>query len=200
MIESEDKLDDRLKEESTEKWADCIKNKPAHTSDDEPDAIPDDECDVIPDDDPEEKSDETTDSEAKKNQYYMHEMIFQCFMEELEVAKDVLKGNLSKEVVDVIDFSTLSVVKSGYISKQLKVGESGILYHGRTKNRSDVYVYCLYQYAMPDKTMSLRFLDYTCSIMKEHLDQNEGAKLPLVFPILIYNGDLTQYPYPLTML
>lgn len=42
--------------------------------------------------------------------------------------------------------------------------------------------------------MAFRFMGYIVQIMAQHLKENEREELPIVYPILFFNGD-TLYPY-----
>ena len=46
--------------------------------------------------------------------------------------------------------------------------------------------------------MMRRMLQYTCQMIESHARQHEG-KLPLVVPILIYNGVKSPYPYSIDL-
>ena len=73
---------------------------------------------------------------------------------------------------------------------------SDILYSLKLNDR-DAYFYCVVEpQKKPQKELPFRLLRYSIAVMKQHLDQGHTS-LPLVLPIVFYQGE--QQPYPFSM-
>jgi predicted transposase/invertase (TIGR01784 family) len=124
-----------------------------------------------------------------------HDRTFKKLMSHLQVAKDMFCQHLPKEVLKVINLDTLVLTNANYVDAQLHESASDVVYQVKTTGNKHGYIYCLCEHqSTPDKNMPFRFLQYTCRIMGDHLSQGHKY-LPLVIPILVYNGERTPYPY-----
>ncbi|WP_311790276.1 Rpn family recombination-promoting nuclease/putative transposase, partial [Pantoea sp. UBA5923] len=74
-----------------------------------------------------------------------------------------------------------------------------VLYSLKTRN-GDGYVQVLIEHqSSPDKHMAFRLMRYAIAAMQRHLDVGHN-RLPLVIPILFYQGKRSPYPYSLCWL
>ena len=124
-----------------------------------------------------------------------HDKTFRQLMSHLPIAKEFLKSYLPAHILNKINLATLRITKNSYIDEQLRASASDVLYLAKTHDAKPAYIYTLCEHqSTPDKTMALRFLSYTCRIMQDHLRQKHQY-LPIVIPLLVYNGKQTPYPY-----
>ena len=108
---------------------------------------------------------------------------------------DFLRGFVPEDWVQQLDFTTLEKLGSNYVSTS-GLYRDGVLWRLRLKDRAAhgdwVYICIMLEFqSSSDYWMPLRLLTYI-SLFYQQLIANEqlkyGAKLPPVFPVVIYNG------------
>jgi len=115
-------------------------------------------------------------------------------MQTLAVARDFLKANLPKHILKRVKLDTLMLKSGNFIDENLKSSMSDILYKVDTTSGTG-YLYLLLEHqSRPDKMMAFRILKYIIEIMELHISQGHTS-LPLVYPLVIYHGKKTPYPY-----
>lgn len=124
------------------------------------------------------------------------EFVKKC-LTDIGVAQEFLEKYLDPKIKDKCDFSRLSIVAGSYIEDDLKAHTSDIVYKLDLKeNAGCAYVYALIEHqSRPDKLMQFRILRYQIAIIQRHMEEYPKDKLPLVVPIVFYNGKTTPYPY-----
>lgn len=128
-----------------------------------------------------------------------HDAIFKQFLSDIDIARDFLASHLPQEVKQRCDFSTLQLTSSTFVDEALRSRLSDMLYAVRTTQGCG-YIYCLIEHqSRPDKCMALRLLRYSLAAMQQHLAQG-NHDLPLVVPLLFYQGSRSPYPYSLNWL
>ncbi|WP_423063209.1 Rpn family recombination-promoting nuclease/putative transposase [Candidiatus Paracoxiella cheracis] len=124
----------------------------------------------------------------------IHDKYFRSAMSNLRVAKDFMEQHLPRAILAVTDLSTLKLQKESFIDANFKQVMSDVLYQAKIKGR-DSYIYLLAEHqSTPDRLMALRLLRYSCRIMAHHVENNKGAELPVVVPLVFYHGQ-QRYPY-----
>ena len=105
-----------------------------------------------------------------------------------EVAIDFLKGHLPKELVDMLDLDSLELTKGSFVDSLFQF-HNDIAYKVKIKGKQS-FIYFLVELQLnPEELMAFRLLCYLVLILKAYFKQNKQAKkLPLVFPICLYNG------------
>lgn len=129
-----------------------------------------------------------------------HDKIFRLSLSNLPVAKDFLKNHLPKQILKIINLKNLTVCSNSYITEELSENLSDILYKTNIINgKQDCYIYTLIEHqSVPMWNMPLRIMQYQLAVIDTHLRQNpKQKKLPIVVPLLVYNG--TKSPYPLSL-
>lgn len=121
---------------------------------------------------------------------------FKQSMRNLPVAREMFELYLPKNILSVLNLNKLELTNSSYIDEKYNQTCSDILYKVELldidsniiKTNQDGYLYILCEHqSTPDKWMPRRFLSYIDRIMEDHIEQ--GYKnLPLIVPILVYNG------------
>lgn len=131
------------------------------------------------------------------NLQHAHDKSFKRMLSHPRIAKEMLEQHLPTHLLNILDLESLEISKSSYIDERLRESASDILYQLKTRDANDCYVYALIEHqSSPDKNMMLRFLKYSCSILEDHQRQHQ-SKLPIIMPLLVYNG--VQSPYPFSM-
>ena len=135
-----------------------------------------------------------TDAELKEKQsskYKMtHDKLFKRCMADTTVASEFIESYLPKEVLDVINLSTLKLEKSDFADAVLGNGVSDVLYSVKWKERTGYISLLLEHQSQSDKLMALRIMKYILKICDLYISQNNGKELPLppIVPLIIYTG------------
>ena len=125
-----------------------------------------------------------------------HDAVFRQMLMHQAVAKDFLQLYLPAPFLAICELDSLQLVSGSFVEEDLRASYSDILYSLRTRHGAG-YVYALIEHqSTPDKLMAFRLLRYGLAAMQRHLDAGHDT-LPLVVPILFYQGEAT--PYPLSM-
>ena len=127
-----------------------------------------------------------------------HDELSRKFLTDISTARDFLRLHLDKDIVAKCDLNTLTIESGSYIEDDLKKFASDIVYKvDLVDNTSCAYVYMLIEHqSRPEKLMPLRILRYQLSILQKHIDENKvEGDLPLVVPMVFYNGKASPYPY-----
>ena len=131
----------------------------------------------------------------KKSTTTPHDVTFQQFLRQPEIARDFLELHLPVELYAICDLSTLKLECSAFVEDNLRQYFSDVLYSMKTTTGGDGYVHVLIEHqSTPDKHMAFRLIRYAVAAMQRHLDAGH-KKLPLVIPVLFYAGKRTPYPY-----
>ncbi len=127
-----------------------------------------------------------------------HDELSRKFLTDIGTARDFLRLHLDKDIVAKCDLDTLTIESGSYIEDDLKKFASDIVYKvDLVDNTSCAYVYMLIEHqSRPEKLMPLRILRYQLAILQKHIDENKvEGDLPLVVPMVFYNGKASPYPY-----
>jgi len=124
-----------------------------------------------------------------------HDKFFKSSMANLRVAQEFFQNHLPQKIRKYLDFSSLELHSGSYIDEEFKHTSSDMLYSAYLLDKSEkVYLYILAEHqSSVYYYMPLRLWRYTGAIWHEHLkkckiDKKAGAKLPLVVPLVFYNG------------
>lgn len=131
-----------------------------------------------------------------------HDYTFRLSLSNKEVAKDFLKTHLPPAILKIINLNTMSIYPNSYITEELEESYSDILYQTKTSNNNDCYVYVLVEH-MSKSTwdMPIRMVRYQLDIIESHRRQHpKDRKLPVVVPILVYNGKTSPYFHSLDLI
>ncbi|KAB7685428.1 Rpn family recombination-promoting nuclease/putative transposase [Plesiomonas shigelloides] len=128
-----------------------------------------------------------------------HDSVFKAFLTDPDTARDFLMIHLPPALLAVCDLDTLQLASGSFIEESLRPYFSDVLYSLKTQH-GDGYVYTLIEHqSSPDKNMAFRMMRYAIAAMQQHLDAGH-TQLPLVIPILFYQGQTSPYPYSLNWL
>lgn len=136
-----------------------------------------------------------------------HDKLVKKFLTNLAVARDFVEIHVPEEIQRLCDLSSIIIEPTSYIEDDLKEQYSDVLYRMKyldaPGNDSDgVYVYVLVEHqSRAEVLMPLRILRYQLAIIQDHLDKysDRNVKLPLVVPLVFYNGRKSPYPYSCNM-
>jgi len=107
--------------------------------------------------------------------------------------RDLLCEILGDTWVSLLDLGSAERVPNSFTSRGHKKRESDIIWKLRRKDNDEpVYVYILLEFqSRPDRYMSVRLMTYMGLFFESLIAQGllpDSGKLPLVIPVVIYNG------------
>ena len=109
-----------------------------------------------------------------------------------DVAAEFFQLALPSQVLNIIDLNTLQYVNANFLDNTLGEGTVDLVYTVNFKGKTGyLWLLCEHQ-SSQDHTITLRMQKYMLRICTQHLKENPGTKLPLIYPILAYSGK-TQY-------
>lgn len=132
-------------------------------------------------------------SKNKNKVWYPHDQFFRTAMSDKRVAKEFLKAHLPKALSKAVDFDALVLEPRHYVSEVRQAAVVDVLFKTKLDGHES-YVFLLLEHqSTPDKLMPFRMLKYMCNIIDEHLRKHKTAKIPLIYPLVVYHG---RRPYP----
>jgi predicted transposase/invertase (TIGR01784 family) len=128
-----------------------------------------------------------------------HDDLVKKFLTDVEAAREFLQIHVPAEIRAKCDLSSLCIDSGSYIDDDLRKRFSDVVYRLDLLDKTScVYFYVLLEHqSTPERLMPVRILRYTLEIINKHIrDYGESEKLPLVMPLVFYNGERSPYPYP----
>jgi predicted transposase YdaD len=111
-----------------------------------------------------------------------------------ELVADLLRSCVREAWIRQLDFTTLERVPGSHVDQKLQQRHSDVIWRLRLSHSERwVYVYLLLEFqSKSDRWMPIRMLNYV-GLFYDHLLQTRALKagepLPLVLPIVLYNGE-----------
>lgn len=104
------------------------------------------------------------------------------------VAKDLLCAYLPEQVIKAIDFNhPMHPVNKSFVNEELQDKYSDLALE-LTIDGELGYVYFIVEHqSTHDKMMPIRLLEYTTSLMRDHMIEHKTEKLPIVFNVILSN-------------
>ena len=128
-----------------------------------------------------------------------HDAIFKTFLSRVETARDFIMLHLPPALLRLCNLDTLQLASGSFLEENLRPYYSDMLYSLKT-TRGEGYIYVLIEHqSSPDKHMAFRLMRYAIAAMQRHLDAGHDT-LPLVIPILFYQGRRSPYPWAMNWL
>lgn len=128
-----------------------------------------------------------------------HDLVFKTFLSRMETARDFIAIHLPSALLRLCDLQTLHLESGSFIEDDLHPYFSDMLYSLKTVC-GDGYIHVLIEHqSSPDKHMAFRLMRYAIAAMQRHLEVGHKT-LPLVIPILFYQGRRSPYPYSMNWL
>lgn len=122
-----------------------------------------------------------------------HDLVFKTFLSTMETARDFIAIHLPPALLQLCDLQTLQLESGSFIEEDLHPYFSDMLYSLKTAC-GDGYIHVLIEHqSSPDRHMAFRLMRYAIAAMQRHLEAGHNV-LPLVIPILFYQGRRSPYP------
>lgn len=120
--------------------------------------------------------------------YGIHDKTFKNALTHIAAARDFFHHYLPASVQTHINFDTLKLNPNTFVDQNLDELRSDVLYQVQIANHSGyIYILCEHQSTI-DNLMPFRLWGYMLRIWEEHLKQTKSSTLPLIFPMVFYNG------------
>ena len=105
------------------------------------------------------------------------------------VAREFFNQYLPEPLKEKLDFETLTLENTSFISATFKSTEADVIYSAKLYDNTLAYFYCLLEHQSEvDAEMALRLLGYIVSMLQTHIKQY-GLPLPLIYPLVVYTGE-----------
>ena len=119
----------------------------------------------------------------------IHDSGYKKLFSNRTIFRQLLETFVNQDWVHSLDFDTCEPLDKSFISEHYKETESDLIYKIQFHDR-EVYIYILIEFqSTVDPFMALRVLNYITNFYMDFLVNNSGVnKLPVVFPIVLYNG------------
>jgi predicted transposase/invertase (TIGR01784 family) len=132
-----------------------------------------------------------------------HDNAYKHLFSHPQAVRDLLRGFVVEDWVTGLDFDTLEKVSGSYVSDDLRDREDDIIWRIRMQGANSdsgapawVYVYLLLEFqSSVDAFMAVRILTYIGLLYQDLIKSGQikaqpgqCAKLPPVFPLVLYNG------------
>ncbi len=134
-----------------------------------------------------------------KNNRTLHDAVFRQYLSQPDVARDFMMLHLPPALKAICQLYSLKLESGSFIDDDLRAYYSDVLYSLKAGGGYGVIYILIEHQSSPDRHMAFRLLRYAIAVMKRHLDLGHKT-LPLVVPILFYQGKAAPYPYSLNWL
>jgi len=139
-------------------------------------------------------SEKTKQSNEPNNNVKPHDRFFKKSMSYPEIAHEFFKSYLPKEILEIIDLSTLKQENSSALSNELGEGVSDVLYSVKYGKETGYISLLLEHQSTSDRLITFRIQKYMLRLCEEHLRKQKDKKssektLPIIYPVILYTGN-----------
>ncbi len=119
----------------------------------------------------------------------IHDKAYKYLFSNPMMLKELLETFVAMDWVKYIDFTKAQTIDKSYVNDEFKEYEADIIYKLQLKD-SEIYLYLLLEFqSTVDTFIAFRMLQYVMELYRELIYKQKLKKLPVVFPLLLYNGD-----------
>jgi len=123
-----------------------------------------------------------------------HDRFFRSAMINQKVSHEFFSLHLPENIKNIVAFNSIKLQKDSFINDNLKSQISDLLFSAEFNQRPGYFYLLVEHQSTPQKLMPLRMLKYIVAIFEQHLKITKSKCLPIVYPMLFYNGR-TNYNY-----
>ena len=116
----------------------------------------------------------------------------------VEFATSFFQEYLPEKVKQAVNWKKLKLAPGDFVQKALRNRRSDILYETEISDRKGFFYLHLEHQRKSDPNMALRMLEYMISICRQHEKQYPKEKIPIVFPMVLFQG-VGKWNAPLTL-
>lgn len=119
-----------------------------------------------------------------------HDSGYRKLFSNTTIFKQLLETFVNQDWVKDVDFDSATPLNRTFVSNEYKERETDLIQKVKIKNQ-DAYIYILIEFQSSiQKFMAVRVLHYITNFYIYYIENNKNvSKLPVVFPIVLYNGD-----------
>jgi hypothetical protein len=122
-----------------------------------------------------------------------HDRSYRRLFAKPRLIEELIRGFLGQDWIERLDFSTLERVNASFVSEDQKSREGDMIWKLRFRDGRPLYVYLLLEFQSDvQRFMAVRVMAYMALFYQDLIKGREltpEGKLPLVVPIVLYNGD-----------
>jgi len=117
-----------------------------------------------------------------------HDRFFKEIFSQNDIASDFLQHYLPANFADLLNFSSMHIIKDTFVDKELQEYYSDLLYKLNLKDGRGAFVYVLFEHkSYPDSLVAFQLLRYMVKIWEYGIRQ--GERLSPILPVVIYHGE-----------
>lgn len=117
-----------------------------------------------------------------------HDRYFRSTMSHPNAAREFFQHHLPNNIKNVVNIEKVRLQKDSFIDDKLKLKITDLLFTTEF-NKKTGYIYLLVEHqSTPNKLMPFRIFKYVTAIMEHHLRTTKSEQLPIVYPMIFYNG------------
>ena len=127
---------------------------------------------------------------------FPHDASYKTLLSHRETMDDLSRGYFHENLTGEIDWDSLELVPSEYITDDLRRLANDLVWRLRRRGPDGeeewIYIYAMLEFqSQPDHYMAARMMTYMGAFYQNHIARSgapQGTKLPVIFPVVIYNG------------
>ena len=127
---------------------------------------------------------------------FPHDASYKTLLSHRETMDDLSRGYFHENLTGEIDWDSLELVPSEYITDDLRRLANDLVWRLRRRGPDGeeewIYIYAMLEFqSQPDHYMAARMMTYMGAFYQNHIAHSgapQGTKLPVIFPVVIYNG------------
>jgi len=140
------------------------------------------------------KNQESKQDNPQKKIKSAHDRYFHAVFSDTRVINDFFNAHLPKHILSKIDLQSLSLQKESFVDNELKLLISDALFLTKISGKPGYLYVIIEHFSKPHPLIPLRVMKYMFSIMEQHTKSHETHVLPIVYPVILYQGHKA-YPY-----
>jgi predicted transposase/invertase (TIGR01784 family) len=127
----------------------------------------------------------------RNEMFSMYDKGFKKIFKNVKNTKDFLKKALPVEIKQRLDFSSIKIDPTNYVSNEFKEGYSDIVVKAKMKSRTSGKIPTDIYFILEHKTEAkvkvfIQILKYMCFVWEEDLNENKSPRI--IIPIIFYHG------------
>jgi predicted transposase/invertase (TIGR01784 family) len=125
-----------------------------------------------------------------------HDSFFRGSMQYTPIAAAFLTAHLPQEILARIALNTLTIESGSFVDEEHKAQITDILYSAQIDQEQGFLCFLIEHQSRAEALMPFCLLCYQCAILDAHIKQQPKPpkKLPVILPIVMYNGKKSPYP------
>lgn len=118
-----------------------------------------------------------------------HDLYFKSAMSDLRVAKDFFQNHLPHKILEIVDLNSLKRCNESFVDEDLSNLITDMLFSTNFLGEQG-YLYLLLEHkSWVERMLPFYVLRCQCRIMNYHVKSLKARNLPIIVPLLFYNGD-----------